>query len=101
MCSTMEGFKIKSSELIAYLVPRGHSAKLVKSEFDKVSSIPRHEARKKVAKSFENKVIFTSTLNQRCPSVSQIINRHLHLIKNSTFLCNMFPDGSILVANKR
>ena len=59
MCSTMEDFKIKSSELIAYLVPRGHSAKLVKSELDKVSSIPRHEARKKVAKSFENKVIFT------------------------------------------
>ena len=36
---------------MAYLVARGHSAKLVKSEFDKVSSIPRYEARKKVEKS--------------------------------------------------
>ena len=73
----------------------------MKSEFEKVSSIPRHEARKKVGKSFENKEIFTSTFNQRGPNVSQIINRQLYLIKNSTFLCNMFPDGSILVANKR
>ena len=31
ICSTMENFKIKSSE---YLVARGTSAKLVKSEFD-------------------------------------------------------------------
>ena len=35
---------------MAYLVARGHSAKLVKSEFDKVPSILRHEAGKKVKK---------------------------------------------------
>ena len=101
ICSTMEDLKTKSSEYIAYLVAMGHSAKLVKSEFDKVSSIPRHEALKKVEKSFENKVIFTSAFNPRSPSVSHIINRHLHLIKNSPFLHNIFPDGSIFVANKR
>ena len=33
--------------------------------------------------------------------MSQIINRHLHLIKNSPFLHNISPDGSILVTNKR
>ena len=33
--------------------------------------------------------------------MSQSINRHLDLIKNSPFLHNIFPDGSILVANKR
>ena len=33
--------------------------------------------------------------------MSQIINRHLNLIKNSPFLHNIFPDGSILVVNKR
>ena len=73
----------------------------MKSEFDKVPSITRHEARKKVAKSFENKVIFTSTINQRGPNVTQVIIRHFHLIKSSSFLYNMFPDESILVANKR
>ena len=98
--STMEDFKIKSSEPMAYLVARGNSAKLVKSEFDKVSSIPRHEARKKVETFFENKVTFTSTFNPRGPNVPQIINRHLHLIKNSPFLHNIFPHGSILVTNK-
>ena len=43
---------------MAYLVARGYSSKVVKSEFDKVSSIPRHEAGKKVEKSFKNKVTF-------------------------------------------
>ena len=100
ICSTIEDFKIKS-EYMAYFVARGHSAKLVKSEFDKVSSAPRYEAHKKVEKSFENKIIFTSTLNQRGLNVSQIINRHLYLIENLPFLHNIFPDGSILVANKR
>ena len=33
--------------------------------------------------------------------MSQIINRHLHLIKNSPFLHNLFPEDSTLVANKR
>ena len=31
---------------MAYLVTRGYSAKLVKCEFDKVSSIPRNEEHK-------------------------------------------------------
>ena len=72
--STMEDFKIKPSEYMAYLVARGHSAKLVKSQFDKSSSIPRHEASKKVEKSFENKVIFTSTFNPRGPRVPQMLS---------------------------
>ena len=54
---------------MAYLVARVHSAKLIKSEFDKVSSIHRHEARIKVEIYFKNKVIFTSTFNPKsqCP----------------------------------
>ena len=86
---------------MAYLVAGGgNSAKLVKSEFDKVSSIARHEAGKIVEKSFENRVIFTSTFNPRGLNVSQIIIRRLNLIKNSLFHHNIFPDGSIVVASK-
>ena len=101
ICSTKEDYKMKLSEYKGYLVARVHFAKLVKSEFDKVSLIPRHEAREKVEKSFENEVTFTSTFNPRSPNLSQIIICHLHLIKNSQFLHKIFPDGSILVANKR
>ena len=85
---------------MAYLVARGHSAQLVKSEFDKVPFILRHEAGKKVKKSFENKVMFLSTFNPRGPNVSQIINHQFSLIKNSLFPHNILSDGSILVANK-
>ena len=68
ICSPMKGFQTKSPEYImAYLVARRHSAELVKSEFSEVSSIPRYEARKKVEKSFKNKVIFTSTFNPEVP----------------------------------
>ena len=52
ICSTMQGFKKKSSEYMAYLVAKGNSAKLVKPEFVKVSSIAIHEARKKSRKLF-------------------------------------------------
>ena len=48
----MEDFKIQSSEYMAYLVARGYSTKLLKSEFDKMSSMPRNEAHKKVEKCF-------------------------------------------------
>ena len=65
-----------------------------------MSSIARHEAGKKVEKSFENRVIFTSTFNPRGLNVSQIIIRRLNLIKNSLFHHNIFPDGSIVVASK-
>ena len=44
--------------------------------------------------------MLSSTFHPRGPNVSQIINRHLHLIKNSPFLHNIFPDGFTLVANK-
>ena len=48
ICSVMENFKITSSEYMVCLITRGNSAKLVTSEFVKVSSILRHEARKKI-----------------------------------------------------
>ena len=72
----------------------------MKSKFDKVSSIPKHEKDKKVEKSFENKVIFMAIWNPWGSNVSQIINRQFHLIKNLLFLHNIFPDCSILIDNK-
>ena len=71
------------------LIVRGHSARLVKSEFDKVSSIPRHKSREITEKSFEKTVIFMSSFNPRDPNVFQIINFHLHLMKNSPLLYNI------------
>ena len=56
---------------------------------------------KKGEKSFENQETFASSFNPRGRNVSQIIDRHLHLIRISSFFHNIFPDGPILVANKR
>ena len=82
---------------MTYLIAWWHSPKLVKSEFDKVSSIPTHEAHKKVETSFENKVIFASTFNPRCPNVSQIINRYLHLLRIHHFSLTSSQMGQYLL----
>ena len=52
---------------MAYLIAMGHSAKLVKSEFDKVPPIPRHERSKKIEKSFEGN-IYINFQSQRISS---------------------------------
>ena len=44
---------------MAYLTARVNSAKLVKSEFDKVFSLARFERYKKLKRNFEIKVMFT------------------------------------------
>ena len=102
ICSTVEEFQKKSSEYMAYLVARGHSPQRVKSEFDKISVISRNECRKKVVRSNQDKkIIFSSIYNTRGPDISSIINKHYHLIKNTPNLQKLYPNGSILVANKR
>ena len=62
----------------------------MKYEFDKASSMPRHEAHKKEEKSFEKKVNLY-VFNPRGPSVSQIVNHQLHLIKIA-FYCQNVPQ---------
>ena len=88
MFSTVEDFKM-------------NMAKLVKPEFAKVFQTPSNGARETVEQLFKNKMIFTSTFNLQDPNVAQIINHHLHLIKDTPFLSDIFPDDSICAANKR
>ena len=102
ICSTLEEYNKKSSEYMAYLVSRGHSPELVKSEFQKILSTSRNECRKKVDKTGNtSKVIFSSVFNPRGPDISGIIKRNFHLLKNTPNLNKLFQKGSILVANKR
>ena len=98
ICSTMEDIKIKWAEYMVYLVSWEHSWNL---SLRKCLLYPDMNQVKKAEKSFENEVTFTSSFNPRGRNVSQIIDRHLHLIRISSFFHNIFPDGSILVANKR
>ena len=80
---------MKSSEKMTSLVAKGQCGDLVKSEFEKVLSLSKHEAHKKC-----------KYLLKTRQYLRQLSNRRLHLIKNSPFPHNIFPDRSILATNE-
>ena len=92
----------KAKEYSSYLVARGHNPKTAKSTFDKIGKILRSIARKKKNHSITTfSVIFSAEFNPRGPNVSEIINRHRHLLETDDTLKQLFPENSIVVANKR
>ena len=46
-------------------------------------------------------VVFTTKFNPRGPNVKNIIKSNLHIIENQPEIANLFPSGSIFVANKK
>ena len=102
ICSSDNEYHQKSIEYSSYLTDRGYNSKSVKKAFETIGNISRTEARKKVEKHAKSsKIVFTTTFNPRGPNVSSIIKQHLPLLSNHPELNEMFPDGSIMVANKR
>ena len=98
----MQEYQNKAEEYSSYLVARGHNPKTVKSTFDKIGKISRSIARKKKNHSITtSSVIFSAEFNPRGPNVSEIINRHRHLLETDDTLKQLFPKNSIVVANKR
>ena len=57
--------------------------------------------KKKNASSRTTSVIFSAESNPRGPNVSEIINKHRHLLDTDDTLKQLFPKNSIIVANKR
>ena len=102
ICSTTQEYQNKAEEYSSYLVARGHNPKTVKSTFDKIGKISRSIARKKKNHSITtSSVIFSAEFNPRGPNVSEIINRHRHLLETDDTLKQLFPKNSIIFANKR
>ena len=103
ICSTDNEYNERSKEYKAYLCARGHPAVSVNSSFDKISKVSKSQARKKkhTSNNTTNKIIFSAEYNPRGPSVSDIVKKHEHLLRNDDVLNNLFPPSSILVANKR
>ena len=101
ICSTDDEYKQKAAEYTNYLTQRGYNANKVGKSFSNVLSISRTEARKKVTKENKSLVVFTTKYNPRGPNVKAIINQHLHIIENQPELANIFPTGTVIVANKK
>ena len=81
---------------------RGHCRDNIKATFNNVGKIKRPDARvKRYKQTIQDRIIFSTKYNPRGPNISKIIKENLHLLQNHDLLKEIFPKGSILVANKR
>jgi len=81
---------------------RGYKSNSVTKAFSVTRSKTRVEARLiKDTNSNTRPVIFSTKYNPRGPNVKSIVDRHLPTLLNVTSLKDVFPEGSVMVANKR
>ena len=100
ICSTIEEFDAKSKEYSAYLVARGHNPYTVQAAFAEVRGKSITQARAKVERNKNEKVIFVTKHNPVGPNVKGILKRHSHILENSVAARQIFPNG-IMLASRR
>ena len=92
----------KTMEYMTHLVPRGHGPQKVKSTFTRIRKITRSEARREKERTVnKNSIFFPAEYNPREPSVKAVIKRYEHILQNNKTLAELFPQNSIVAANKR
>ena len=107
ICSSEHEFHQKSKEYKAYLVSCGHNPTEVVNTFDKVSIIPRAEARIKRVDARSDNILttkkhrFFTKFNPHHPDIHKIISKHEHLLRTSPSLDKLFPKGTFQVVNQR
>ena len=103
ICSSDSEYEQKSKEYKAFLASCGHNPNEIVETFDKVRNIPRERARLK--KSTKNqgskKHRFFTNFNPHHPNIHQIILKNENILRTSTTLEQIFPQGSFQVVNKR
>ena len=104
ICSTDEEFNEMSKEYKVYLAARGHSPSSVLKEFDRTANLTRTQARVERSDNRDKPkrlTTFVAEYNPRGPNIQEIIKRHLKILQENPEIRKIFPDGSIIVANKR
>ena len=103
LCSTDIEYEQKAIDYMEYLKLRGYNDKGVKTSFEKYAAKSRAESRLKVHKQGPSSrpIIFSTKFNPRGPNVQEIINSFLPILQDAPSIKDLFPDGSIMVANKK
>ena len=102
ICSSDAEYDIKSNEYINYLLKRGYDEKSTRATFNSLKAVPIQTARKKVTKNRQsNFVIFATNFNPRGPDVASIVKKNLPILEKNPVLSNLFPKGTVMVANKK
>ena len=102
ICSSDEEFGNKAKLYKAYLAARNHDPKSIVKNFQTIKQKTRSEARQKTQRNNSGTqiTIFSTEYNPRGPNVRGIVKKHLDIIHSSPTLSEIFPEGSIMVANK-
>ena len=97
-CSTDEFFNQICDEYKGYFKFQGYHADLVDKQFDRAINIERSELLKKKVK--PDKKVFPLVLdyNPILPDIQRVIQRHVHLLRSSPELLEIFPSKSIFPA---
>jgi len=77
-------------------IPKGVALRL-----RRICSTDTEYRRKVTSNQKQNLTVFTTKYNPTGPNVKDIVKNHLHIIENQSDLANLFPTGSIIVANKK
>jgi hypothetical protein len=102
ICSTDEKYAEKAKDYKAFLVTRNHRPEDVITNFEKIESVDRANARKKQKRAEGvKKHRFFTQYNTRAPNILEIIKKHEHFIRDNEFLNTIFPQDSFQVVNRR
>ena len=100
ICSSLDEFDLKSKDYKAYLVARGHSPVTVNAAFSSVRAMSISNARSKVQRENNNRLVFSTKYNPLGPNIRKILRKHPHLLSGSAAANKVFPDG-VMYAPKR
>ena len=100
-CSTDEFLSTRCVEYKGYLKSQGYNADLVNKQFDRALSIERSELLKKNVKPDKKAFPLVVDYNPILPDIRKIIQKHVHLLRSSPELLEIFPSKSIFPAYRR
>ncbi|EDO29229.1 predicted protein [Nematostella vectensis] len=101
-CSDENFLCRRNNEYKNYLIEQGYKPELVSSKFNEVASLSRSELLKPKSNRAKRKVTpLVMDFNPNLPDIGQIVRKNLSFLHSSTFMKEVFPEGSIISAFRR
>ena len=97
ICSSPDNFDLRIKQLKDNLLSRGYKNKIIDNAFDRLKSVSREQALKKVVKNDKNdKIVCTVTYDPRIVCVSSSIEKHFSFAQKDPEFKNIFPEKPVV-----
>ena len=97
ICSKREVFLARLEELRTDLISRGYRPKIIHDAFERIKKIPREAALQKVQSKTTTREAYITTYHPALPSLSKIVRKHHHVMKESDpQMERCFPEPSLV-----